>query len=321
MEVGRGTRGTDEVGGATPRASSVPAPSPVPCSPAAPSSSPYAGCVGVLATMHGKEEAVAPVVRRLLGLDLTVPEGFDTDRFGTFTGEAPRAGTMREAAEAKARAAMARTGLPLGLASEGAYGAHPVLPLVQGGVEMLLLVDAERDMVVFERVVVDRPAFGRVEASDIDGVQEFLERVGFPRHGVVVGPAGVESPRPTVAKGVHDPTLLERAMAEACRRSPGGRARVEVDMRALHNPTRMADVGRAAEALAGRLLQRCPACRAPGFGWIARPRGLPCAWCGGPSDLARGELLGCAACHHQEMRPRSDGLTEADPGRCPSCNP
>ena len=39
----------------------------------------------VLATMHGKERAIAPLLQRTLGLAVKVPPGLDTDRFGTFS--------------------------------------------------------------------------------------------------------------------------------------------------------------------------------------------------------------------------------------------
>lgn len=71
-----------------------------------------------LGTMHGKEAALAPPLS-VLGITLIRPE-IDTDRFGTFTAEMPRSGTMADAARAKAKAAIAATGLSVGLASEGA---------------------------------------------------------------------------------------------------------------------------------------------------------------------------------------------------------
>lgn len=43
-------------------------------------------------TMHGKEAALAPPFARP-GIALLTPEGLDTDRFGSFTAEVPRAGT------------------------------------------------------------------------------------------------------------------------------------------------------------------------------------------------------------------------------------
>ncbi|MFN3643615.1 MAG: hypothetical protein ACK4TB_11940 [Gemmobacter sp.] len=44
---------------------------------------------------------------------------------------------MVEAARAKALAAIAATGLPVGLASDGACGARPVMPFLPQGRELL----------------------------------------------------------------------------------------------------------------------------------------------------------------------------------------
>lgn len=71
----------------------------------------YAGRCAVLATMHGKQAAIAPVLFDRLGLVVSTAPDLDTDQLGTFTGERPRAGTMRETAIAKAKLGMAATGL------------------------------------------------------------------------------------------------------------------------------------------------------------------------------------------------------------------
>ncbi len=104
-------------------------------------SDPWSGQTVVLGTMHGKEVAIAPAMASL-GLHLVVPPGFDTDRFGTFTREIPRAGDQIEAARAKARAALDVTGASLALASEGSFGPHPAIPWIPANREIVLLLDA-----------------------------------------------------------------------------------------------------------------------------------------------------------------------------------
>ena len=64
-----------------------------------------AGKIAVLATMHGKERVIAPLVETRLGLRVRLPGAFDTDRFGTFSGEVKRAGSQIEAARVKIAAA------------------------------------------------------------------------------------------------------------------------------------------------------------------------------------------------------------------------
>ena len=82
-----------------------------------------------LATKHAKERAIARPFRFALGLEVSAPPDLDTDTLGTFTGEVPREGTPLEVCERKARLGMKVTGRSLGLASEGSFGPHPVIPL------------------------------------------------------------------------------------------------------------------------------------------------------------------------------------------------
>jgi len=104
---------------------------------------PYQDLTAALATMHGKQAVIAPPLSSHIGICLTVPPDVDTDRFGTFTGDVPRAGSMRDAAIAKAKAAIAATGARLGMGSEGSFGPHPAIPFVAAGRETILLVDAQ----------------------------------------------------------------------------------------------------------------------------------------------------------------------------------
>jgi hypothetical protein len=94
--------------------------------------------------MHGKENAIVPLVRRWLGLHVMVAHGLDTDAFGTFTRDIARAGSPRDAAQRKIDAAFAMMpGHQIGLASEGSFGPHPQLPFCAVDREIVLLVDRE----------------------------------------------------------------------------------------------------------------------------------------------------------------------------------
>ncbi len=62
---------------------------------------PYRGLWAAIATMHGKEHAIAPALCGWFDMTVTVAPGIDTDALGTFTGEIARAGTMVDAARAK----------------------------------------------------------------------------------------------------------------------------------------------------------------------------------------------------------------------------
>lgn len=283
-----------------------------------PGPSPYAGRRAVLATMHGKEAAVAPAFREIAGIGVTGARGIDTDRLGTFTGEVARTGSVEETALAKARLGMAATGETLGIASEGSYGPHPQVPFLAAGVEHLVFVDEERGLVVRETLVDEAPVYDHAVIGSVLELEPVLWRLGFPDHAVTVRPNdGVQVAR----KGIRERPDLREAVAWAVALSADGRAFLQTDMRAHMNPTRMAAIGRLAARLARRLLQVCPSCRAPGFGAVGVERGLPCALCGEPTGMVRAELHGCAACGYSEARPRPDGRVEAEAGSCPACNP
>ena len=268
-----------------------------------------------LGTMHGKAAAIAPPLARL-GITVVVPEGLDTDRFGTFTGEVPRAGSMVEAARAKAEAAIAATGLPVGLASEGAYGPHPVVPFLARGLELLLWRDSRTGQEIVETLVDEAPVYDHADVAGPGECAAFLDRIGFPSAAVILAPAA-EAHRP-LAKGIRDRLALDAALRAAWVTGP---VRIATDMRAHMNPRRMDMIAQLAARFADRFGRRCPACGAPGWGRIRSEPGLPCDGCGGPSILVRGEVHGCTVCGVERFVPRPDGLITADPACCPVCNP
>lgn len=119
--------------------------------PAGPSR--YRGRVAALATKHAKERALAWPLGRGLGLSLRVPAGMDTDMLGTFTGEIPREGTPAEVVRRKARLGITAAKLPIGMASEGSFGPHPLMPLLPSDFEVLVFVDDEEGFAVSQEVV------------------------------------------------------------------------------------------------------------------------------------------------------------------------
>lgn len=281
---------------------------------------PYAGAQIALATLHGKADALAPAFAAL-GARLVVAEGVDTDRLGTFSGEIPRTLPALETAVAKARLAMAATGLPLGLATEGSFGPDPVLGLLPLHREIAVLVDDARGLVVHEQLNTHETnhAGHTLRAGEaIDDAR--LRRWGFPTHALIVR-SEPWAPGLPVVKGIVDHDALRDAIAACASASPAGVTRVDTDMRAHLNPTRMRQIAALGERLARRLATPCPACTAPGFGRTDVAPGLPCLACGTPTARTLAEVHACAACGHEERRPREDGLRHADPAHCDLCNP
>jgi hypothetical protein len=281
----------------------------------------YEGESAVLATMHGKERVIAPLLERELGLRVSLADGLDTDRFGTFTREVERTGSPLDAARAKIAGGFDRApSARVGLASEGSFGPHPFIPFLPLGRELVLLVDRKAD---FELIGLDADSdtnFGHAMVTDVAAAIAFAQRSRFPDHGLIV--MGCEHDRPAphvmIDKDITNSAKLEKAVKDCV--ALCGSAFVETDMRAHRNPTRMAAIGRATEDLIRRFLSPCPACLRPGFDVTERIPGVPCAWCAAPTGMTRTEVLTCAGCDHRSERPATDQAT-ADPGQCGQCNP
>ncbi|MFM7229712.1 MAG: DUF6671 family protein [Cyanobacteriota bacterium] len=277
-----------------------------------------------LASRHGKDKVLARPLQAGLGLTLQLATAFDTDSLGTFSGERERPADAATTCRRKAEAAMAELDLDLGIASEGSFGPHPAVPLLAVGHEWLTLVDARQGLVVCEQLAHTATNFSQRRAASIADLDSWLRQVGFPHHGLIVRPSRPghdRAPTPALTKGIVSTEALALAIEQALPHADDGLALVETDMRAHLNPTRMASLRRLAFRLVRRLRSTCPACGAPGWGLVATVAGLPCDWCGTPTELVAHERHGCVACDHVLQQPRRDGLRAADPGQCPRCNP
>jgi hypothetical protein len=277
---------------------------------------PYRGLWAAVATMHGKERAIAPPLCQWFGITLTTAPTVDTDALGTFTGEVPRVGTVVEAARLKARLAIETTGADLGIGSEGAFGPHPHLPFTAAGLEVLVLCEAagSHDIVVQRRTATN---LDHISLGPLDGIETFLQRAGFPSHALVVqrdNPA-----RTMIAKGIADAASLRAALTKAF--ATGDRALATTDMRAHVNPTRMSSIARLARHLALRTARLCPCCGRPGFGLVDVERGLPCRDCDQPTRRIRAEIYGCTTCGHRMQRKIRPLRLSSDPMSCEVCNP
>ena len=293
----------------------------------APLPGPYQGQPVALATRHGKERVLRRPFRAGLGVELVLAHGFDTDSLGSFSGERPRPADALTTCRLKAEAGLETCGVALGLASEGSYGPHPTIALLPVGIEWLTFVDRPRQLVISERMLSPRVCCSqRVLASGEDPAP-WLKRVGFPAQGLIVfphppaGAGGSPPPAGAISKGIHNLEDLERARRRAAALAADGRVLLQTDLRAHHNPSRMAAIRRLAFLLVRRIQTPCPACNTPGWGVVDTVVGLPCEWCGRPSALLAAEVFGCVACNHRAQVPRADGLSRANAGHCSFCNP
>jgi len=290
---------------------------PAPAEPAPSVAGAYSGRRVALLTQHGKERVIAPVLDAALGCRVERVNGFDTDTLGTFTRDIPRAGTQIEAARRKAQVGMELSGLPLGLASEGAFGPDPMAGLFPWNVELLVFIDDERGIEV-TGMAQQATRFAHLLTDDWEQAAQFARQAGFPKHHLVVRPQDQDDPR--IKKDIATWAALEAAFYRARGQAENGRAFLENDLRAHAHPTRMEVIRLAAEDLAAKLNSFCPACGAPGFWVVERLRGLSCADCGAPTREIRADIHGCLKCAHRETRERA-GVEHADPSRCDYCNP
>jgi len=275
---------------------------------------PYRDFSIAVGTRHGKEKQFARAFETALGARLVTPPDLDTDRFGTFSGEIPRAATASDTARAKAWLAMEVSGIPYGLASEASYGPLPGAG-VQGHEELVVFVDDTRGIEVF---VGERTTVVPGHRHRVAGPADLPPHVaaGLPAQALIVRPAAGQPDH--VVKGITDLTLLNTAIMAAAHQSADGLALVEPDLRAHHNPSRRLVLCRLADVLARRLATRCPACSTPGFGRVDSERGLPCRVCETPTDAIHHEIHVCPKCSHCV----TDAVaTTADPAWCPQCNP
>lgn len=261
--------------------------------------------IAVLATMHRKEEAIAPILESELGMKIQVPADFDTDRFGTFTREIARSGDQFEAARKKAYSALEMVGGNLAIASEGSFAPHPSFPMLPCDREIVILIDTLNNLEIIGESISTETNFNHRRVSNYDEAYQFAMKVGFPEHKLVV----IDQDK--ILKGISDFEQLREAVSDR-------KVQLETDMRAMNNPTRMKAISTATRDLVKKLKSCCPACSTPGFTVADVRRGLPCGWCGSPTDLILVTVDRCQKCGFAQEKISDQ---KADPMYCPYCNP
>ena len=277
--------------------------------------------VAVLATMHQKEQAIAPILERELGLEIVVPTNFNTDLYGTFTREKSRPGDQIDTARLKAIKALEITGKTLAIASEGSFGPHPELPFLPCNREVVLLFDQRNAIeVIGQALSLETNYASQAIASDAEA-QAFAAKVGFPSHGLIVMSDREPTSASLIFKGLTTEAALNDAVAQALSKSSTGKVQIETDMRALYNPTRMKAIAAATQNLVENIRHCCPHCGCPGFALAETKSGLPCEICAFPTRLTRAVRYVCQKCHFSQEVLFPNGRETADPGQCLYCNP
>lgn len=271
----------------------------------------------VIATMHKKEEVIAPIFETELGVSCSIVKNVNTDTLGTFSGEVERNADPVSTVRAKCLLAMKESGADLVVASEGSFGAHPEIFFAKANEEIVMLLDIKNGLEITGKILTTETNFDGKAVSDWRELKAFAESVFFPTHGLIIrehqnGVSGI-------IKGIRDWQTLESTFNDFM--ASYGSAWVETDMRAMHNPTRMQAIRLATEQLIENIKSLCPVCETPGFAVHETKAGLPCSLCKSPTRSIKNLHYNCSYCGFSEDRARTDGRLSEDPMYCDVCNP
>lgn len=271
----------------------------------------FAGRTVAIATMHGKETIIQPIIQKFLPVSVTIPSSLNTDQFGTFTGEIERASPLA-ALRAKARAASMLTSSAIAIASEGSFGSHPLYPFVGVNEELVMLMDLQRGWEIIGHYMTSDTNYNTITAANWEQLHEFAIASLFPSHGLLLKSASGE-----IVRDIDGWENLNKIFNEYL---SGGPVLAMTDMRAMRNPTRLHAIKCATEDLVRNIFSVCPGCMLPGLSRYQSVPGLCCAQCGIPTRNIKGFLLRCTACTYLTFQPEVDPEL-ADPRFCDNCNP
>lgn len=271
----------------------------------------------VVATMHKKEEIIAPIFEKQFNVRCICPPALNTDVLGTFTGEVLREQSADLTAIKKCEFALDQTGYDLAIASEGSFGPHPNAFMLSINEEIVVLRDRKNNLTIKASSISLATNF---HAQIIENVQElnvFLERVKFPSHGIIITNTKEHFTR--VEKGLTSAHEVKKIAKELL--TELGSFYIQTDMRAHMNPSRQKVIEQAAYKLAEKLNSHCPSCKTLGFDCIKSIGGLPCEYCNYPTRLVMKYVFECEHCHYMEERNNSTSGQFASQAYCDLCNP
>jgi hypothetical protein len=252
-----------------------------------------------------------------------VIDDFDTDNFGTFTGEIEREGGPLETLRKKAQTAMAMVDVDLVVASEGSFGPHPSLYFVPAADEMLIFIDRKNDLEILAREVSTETNFASAEVSTEESLLKFAEQSLFPSHALILSSPIENVTNPTEKPFFFKGVTMQEELVDIYRdlRKKTKTVLVQTDMRAMYNPTRMKTIAKACHKLIRNIVSQCPSCVTPGYNVTDVLDGLPCSLCGRPTKSTLAHQYVCRRCGYKELRYYPNLKLEEDPTFCDYCNP
>ncbi len=271
----------------------------------------------IIATKHGKENVIAPILKKKLGVKCFVDKSFDTDLLGTFSGEIERELDPISTVRKKCLIAMEKNNCELGIASEGSFGPHPSIFFAQANEEILIFIDKKNNLEIIARELTTETNFNGKYIDSMSDLKIFAREMHFPSHGLII--RNEQNSSIKISKGID---TWEKLLSEyKVFKKQFDKIYVETDMRAMHNPTRMKIIEKTAEKLMSKILSACPKCMTPGFSIVAAEKGLPCKYCNLPTNSTLYYLYSCKHCSHEEKEYFPRKIKFEDPMYCSFCNP
>jgi hypothetical protein len=271
----------------------------------------------VIATKHKKQNAMAALLEKELGVTCIVPENLDTDLLGTFSGEIERELSPIDAAKKKCMLAMELTNTDLAISSEGSFGAHPLLYFLPADDEVLAFVDQKNGLEIAVREISTKTNYNAKEVSSEEDLLAFAQSAQFPSHALIL--KDKKDGFTSIAKGIVNTKELLETFAKF--KQSNETVYVETDMRAHLNPSRMQVIEETTEKLIKKIKTACPSCHTPGFGIKNSIPGLPCENCKTPSKSTLYHVYACQKCTHTYEAYFPNGKQQEDPTYCDRCNP
>ncbi|MBL7789947.1 MAG: hypothetical protein JNL75_09000 [Chitinophagales bacterium] len=271
----------------------------------------------VIATMHGKETVIAPLLEKRLGVKLRLVDNMDTDILGTFTGEVERKDSPIDTLRKKCQMALEITGLDLAVASEGSFGAHPSAFFAHANDELVMLLDTKNNLEIVARELTTDTNFNGAIIESENQLVDFATKALFPSHKLIL--RNGENKKDKIIKGIGDWEELKAQYHKLLEEYD--KVYAETDMRAMHNPTRMRVIAKATSNLIDKLNSLCPQCQTPGYTVTKVIQGLPCGLCEQPTASTLSHILSCSLCRHNETILYPNNKKTEDPMYCDFCNP
>lgn len=271
----------------------------------------------LIATKHSKEKVIANIVESQLGVKCFTEPLFDTDLFGTFSGEVERVGDPLSVARLKCIKAIEFTNTDLVIASEGSFGPHPDNHFISVDDELIMLIDIKNNLeIVAREVSMDTNICGSLITKK-DELVEIIRKSQFPSHGLILRSSKEDFVQ--MVKGVVDEKKLFETVDSFL--SKFGCCYVETDMRASFNPTRMKVIEAAAHKLAQKANTKCPQCDTPGFSISGVEKGLLCSFCKLPTRGILKNIFKCKNCNFISEVMFPNLIQVENPQFCDYCNP